>query len=163
MARHSKRTTGLVVGAALVLSCAVATAGAATTRARGNTIRLAAVQTSFTPVPAITKSSPPRIGGRMIFENALYNVGAQFGKPAGAKVGSADLVCTFVSRQYMDCTISARIPSGQLFLSGSVTKGAHQNRYAVTGGVGAYAGATGSATGRDLDQRKTLVTIDLGV
>jgi hypothetical protein len=37
------------------------------------TLSLMSVQTSFVPVPPINKKSPPQIGGRMFFEDVLYN------------------------------------------------------------------------------------------
>jgi hypothetical protein len=150
----------LALGALLGSALLAASASAANSAA--SSFQLTAVQTSFVTAPAISKSSPPQIGGRMIFENVLYNRGPQFGRPAGARVGTADIVCTLVSKAYLDCTIDARLPGGQLVLSGSVPNNSSTNDYAITGGAGAYANATGSSTGRQINETKTLVTVNLG-
>jgi hypothetical protein len=128
----------------------------------GTSLKLTAVQTSFSTVPRISKSTPPQIGGRMFFQDALYNRAPQFGKPTGARVGTANIVCTFVSKASLACSINARVPDGQLVLAGSIAAGSHSHEYAITGGAGAYANATGSSSGRDVGATKSLVTIHFG-
>ncbi len=150
----------LVLGT-LFCSLLLCAGAASASNGAATSLELTAVQTSFVTSPAISKASPPQIGGRMIFENVLYNRVAQFGRPAGARVGTADIVCTFVSRTYIDCTVNARLPGGQLVLAGSVPKGSTSNEYAITGGVGAFENASGSSSGNDISESKTLVTIHL--
>jgi hypothetical protein len=137
-------------------------AASASNGVSGATLKLTSVQTQFSTVPPISKSAPPAVGGRMIFEDVLYNRAPQFGKPAGARVGTASIVCTIVSKTSLACSINARVPDGQLVLAGSIAMGSHTNAYAITGGVGAYANATGSASGHDVGSTKSLVTIHLG-
>lgn len=157
-----KRTTHPVVLTLLVASAVALTAAAGgSAKPEGRTLNLTSVQTSFVPVPAITRKTPPQIGGRMVFGDVLYNRGAQFGKPDGARVGTAENICTFVSTTAMQCTITAHLPNGQIVLGGAISKDSKQTTFAVTGGVGAFASARGSATGRDLSPTKSLVSLHL--
>jgi hypothetical protein len=116
------------------------------------------VQTSFVPVPPITKQSPPQIGGRMFFQDVLYNHNPQFGKPAGARVGTAEIACTLVSNSHLECVITAHLPGGELVLTGSNPIRSHHSTFAITGGSGTYANARGATTATDLNNTKTLVT-----
>jgi hypothetical protein len=149
--------------AAIAAAALVATAAASATPGVGSprTLTLLSVQNEFTSVPPTSKASPPRIGDRLIFSDDLYNRRAQFGKPAGAKVGSADNVCTIVSRSALQCTIVAHLPNGSLVATGSIAMDSHTNDFAVTGGVGAYSGTRGTAHGRDLSESKSLVVLQL--
>ena|SRR5579862_1320021 len=145
-----------------VLGLAAAGAVSAAPRAAApQTLSLVSVQKRFTTVPKISMASPPRIGDRMIFNDVLYNRVAQFGKPAGARIGTADNLCTIVSTSALQCTLVAHVPAGALVATGSVNGNAHVTNFAITGGVGSYAGARGSASGRDLGPTKTVVVIRL--
>jgi len=142
----------------------LASAGAVSAAPRAaapRTFTVLSVQKQFTTVPQISKTSPPRIGDRMIFNDVDYNRVAQFGKPAGARIGTTDNLCTIVSMSELQCTLVAHVPTGALVATGSVNVNSHVTNFAITGGVGSFAGAHGSATGRDLDQTKTVVVIRL--
>jgi hypothetical protein len=148
------------ISLALAAVCALVAAGTGAASPAGSapsTLSLLSVQTSFVPVPAISKASPPQIGGRMFFENTLYNRAAQFGRPNGARVGSAEVLCTIVSRQAMECVVTAHLPGGELILTGSNPLGSHHTAYAVTGGIGIFSAVRGSAHGIDLSGTKTVV------
>jgi hypothetical protein len=152
------KVTAAVATAAFVAAGAVS----ASPRVEGpRTLTLVSVQKQFTTVPPISKASPPQIGGRLIFNDVLYNQGAQFGKPSGARVGTADNICTLVSNTALQCTLVAHVPNGALIVTGSIALNSKVTNLAVTGGVGAYAGAHGSATGRDVTQEKTMVVVHL--
>ena len=149
----------------LAALAAVAAAGlvtaAVTSAAPGpQTLLLTSVQKQFTPVMANPKGAP-RVGDRMIFSDALYNRAAQLGKPRGARVGTAENVCTFVPGRRLQCVLVAHLPNGDVTLTGSLSAGAKVQRFAVTGGVGAYAGSRGDATGRDVSETRSLVDLRL--
>lgn len=158
--------THLTLALATAAFCALVAAGGAWSSAKHGgsmALKLTSVQTSFVPVPAISKKSPPQIGGRMIFENALYNDGAQFGKPNGARVGSAEVLCTILSKTALECVITAHLPSGELVLTGSNPLSSKHTTYAVTGGVGIFSNVRGSATGTDISSTKTVVVGQLSL
>ena len=76
--------------AAAVTIAALVAAGTGSAAQPGTTtLSLLSVQTGFVPVPPINRQAPPQIGGRMFFQDVLYNHSAQFGKPDGARVGTA--------------------------------------------------------------------------
>jgi hypothetical protein len=153
------KVTAAVAGATLVAAGAVSAAP----RVDGpQTLTLLSVQQTFSSVPQIDRRTPPALGDRMFFHDVLYNRGSQLGKPSGAAVGSADNVCTIVSKTALMCTLIAKLPNGQLVATGSVPLNAHGTNFAITGGTGAYATMRGSASGHDLSQTKTVVTIHLG-
>ena len=145
--------------AAAVAAAALATAGGSSAAQPATTsLSLMSVQTSFVPVPPISKKSPPQIGGRMFFQDVLYNHAPQFGKPAGARIGTAEIVCTLVSSSHLECVVTAHLPGGELVLTGSNPIRSHHSTFAVTGGSGIYANVSGATTGTDLSSTKTLVT-----
>jgi hypothetical protein len=145
--------------AAAVAVAALATAAGSSAAQPGTiTLSLMSVETSFVPVPPINRKSPPQIGGRMFFQDLLYNHAPQFGKPAGARVGTAEIVCTLVSKSHLECVVTAHLPGGELVLTGSNPIRSHHSAFAVTGGSGIYANVRGATTGTDLSNNKTLVT-----
>ena len=94
----------------------------------------------------------------MFFQDVLYNHAPQFGKPAGARVGTAEIVCTLVSKSHLECVVTAHLPGGELVLTGSNPIRSHHTTFAVTGGSGIYANVRGATTGTDLSGTKTLVS-----
>lgn len=147
----------LVAALAALLAASVATTSSA---ASGRTLELLGVSHSF----ALTPGPVPHVGSTMIFTDTIYNRAAQFGKKAGARVGSAEGVCTIVSGSKAQCTITAHLPNGELVVTGAMVVSEQQvshTTYAVTGGAGAYAGARGSVSSRDLSQSKTAIDIHL--
>lgn len=132
----------------VVAAVAVSSAGAAPTR----TLQFVSVQKSFT----ITPNGAPTVGSRMIFTQAIFNRVPQFGLPAGARVGRAEIVCTIVSATGAQCLVTAHVPSGQLVALGAMTtsRGPATTHFALLGG--------GSVVSKDVSQTKSLVTIRLG-
>lgn len=147
------RSIALASAVALAVCCAAAAKPAGTTP-----LSLESVQTSFVMVPAADMKTGPKVGDRMIFTNVLYNHGRQFGKPSGARVGTAEIVCTLVSSSHLECIVTAHLPGGELVLTGSNPIRSHHSAFAVTGGSGTYANVSGATTGTDLSSTKTLVT-----
>ena len=80
----------------------------------------------------------------------MENIGSQFGKPSGAKVGHVLLQCTVllvdVPQQTIDgiCSGIAHVPDGFFTFGGNggFTNG-HVSYYDITGGVGPYANDRG--------------------
>jgi hypothetical protein len=147
----------LAAALAALLVAALATTSSA---APGRTVRLLSVQSSFAMAPA----PDPRPGSTMLFTDTIYNRSAQFGKKAGARIGTSEGVCTIVSDSKAQCTITAHLPNGELVVTGAMLvseQNLSHSSFAVTGGVGAYAGARGSVSSRDLDQSRTLLEIHL--
>ena len=149
-------STALVSAAALAC-CGAAAAGAGSTAP----LQLTSVQKTFVVVPAADMKSGPKIGDRMIFTQVLYNRGRQFGKPAGARVGTAEVLCTILTRAAFTCTITAHLPQGELVLTGTNPTDSKRMSLAVVGGDGAYSTVRGSATGVDVSNTKSLVSVDL--
>ena len=147
----------LATALAALLVAALATTSSA---APGRTLRLLSVQSSF----AMSPSPEPRPGSTMIFTATIYNRAAQFGKKAGARIGTSESVCTIVSESKAQCTITAHLPNGELVVTGAMLvseQNLSHSAFAITGGVGAYAGARGSVSSRDLDQTRTLIDLHL--
>jgi hypothetical protein len=153
---------GAGVAAAAALGAAGAAAGAHTP-AGGRTLQFVTAERLFTTVPAGSKAAPPQLGSRMLFEDVMFNRVAQFGKPRGARVGRAEGVCTLMSatRPEAQCLITAHVPDGQIVVAGEGDPGARITRYAVTGGIGAYANARGTVTATAINPERTLVVIHL--
>jgi hypothetical protein len=129
----------------------------------GRAIELVSIQQHFAAVPPINPSAPPQVGGRFVFQDISYNRRTQFGKPAGARIGRAEGVCTLVSpsRPEAQCLITAHVPEGQIFVAADGDPGAKVSHYAVVGGLGAYVNARGTVTATSLSETKTLVVIHL--
>ena len=66
-----------------------------------------------------------------------------------------------MSRTAIQCSLVAHVPDGSFVATAGVTKSSHTTDFAVTGGVGAYAGSRGSAHGTDMNGRKTVVVLHL--
>lgn len=147
----------LVAALAALLVAALATTSSA---ASGRTLKLASVEQSF----AMSGGSDPAVGTSMIFNDKIYNRVAQFGKKAGALVGTSEGVCTIVSQSRAQCTITAHLPNGELVVAGAMRVSEQQishASYAIVGGVGGYAGARGSVKTRDVSPSKTVLDIHL--
>jgi hypothetical protein len=70
----------------------------------------------------------------------LYNQASQYGKPAGAFVGTVEFECTVASASRSLCDGVAHAPDGFLAFAGAnLLNGGATSWYGVTGGVGAYA------------------------
>ena len=152
------------VSVALAAIAAVAVPLALANGSATRTQEFVSVQQHFTSVPELSRNEAPQVGLRFVFQDAAYNRRAQFGKPAGARIGRAEGVCTLIAvtkRPEAQCTITAHMPDGQIVLAGEGDPGAKVSRYAIVGGVGAYANARGWVVTTALSQTKTLVVAHL--
>jgi hypothetical protein len=147
-------TIGAVVAA---LAVALASSGSASGT---KTLRFVDAQQTFTMDP----KGPPAVGSRLIFTHLLYNRGGQFGKGSGARVGSAEVVCTEVSHARAQCTVTAHVPDGEIVAMGALQlreNGPTTSTFAILGGAGAYAGARGTVESRDISETRSLVTLHI--
>ena len=70
----------------------------------------------------------------MFFQDVLYNHAPQFGKPTGARVGTAEIVCTLVSTSTSSASSPPTYPTASV-LTGSNPIRSHHSTFAVTGGI----------------------------
>jgi len=133
-------------------------AGSGSASSTGRTLELVGVQQQFLAPPA------PHVGDRLLFTSTTYNRIAQFGKPAGARVGRATGVCTVTSDgepAAVQCVFTAHVPDGQIVAMGEGDPGRHVSRWAIVGGIGAYAGARGTLVVTNVSPTKSLVEVHL--
>jgi hypothetical protein len=147
----------VLVAAAVAAAASLASASAASAP---TTLSFSDAQLSF----ALSPQGPPTVGSRLLLTKALFNRKAQFGKPAGARVGSVEVVCTIVSATRAQCSVTAHVPNGEIVAIGAMTitrNGLNRNTFAIVGGAGAYTHASGTVTSRDVSQTKSLVDLHL--
>jgi hypothetical protein len=168
MNTEARKTRTILAVATAVLTCAVAVPVATSSTAASTSgpkparvLKLVSRTIRFMPIgfPADPNQAPP-IGARYIVQLALFNRTAQFGKRAGARVGSVELDCTFATTEKNLCTGVAHVPDGFFTFTGvNPSNGAPTEWYAVTGGVSAYANLQGQikATGSQNGNRSSLV------
>ena len=153
----SHRITAVAVLVALAVAAAFATTGSA---APAQTLRFRDKQLTF----ALDPQGAPTVGTRLILTKALFNRGAQFGRPSGARVGWAEIICTVASKKWAQCTVTAHVPPGQIVAMGAMElteNGLGRNHFALVGGAGAFAGARGEIDSRDVNQSSSLIDIHL--
>jgi hypothetical protein len=154
LGRGAKAAVPLAVTAAL----AAVLAGSAV--AATPTLQFVSIQetTAFTP------NGPPVVGSRILFADAIYNRVPQFGKPAGARIGHDEGICTLVTTAVAQCLITAHVPNGQIVVAGTMrlSRGSATHHFAIIGGAGAYGSARGTVLSKDLGDTKSLVTLNLG-
>lgn len=92
----------------------------------------------------------PPVGSSIVTTLTLENIGSQFGKPSGTKVGHVLLQCTVllvdVPQQTIDgiCSGIAHVPDGFFTFGGNGGfNNGHVSYYDITGGVGPYANDRG--------------------
>jgi len=159
MKLFAKVSAALGIVAAVAVPLALASNGAAS-----RTLEFVSVEQHFSTVPQVSRQNPPQAGVRFVFQDRAYNRGAQFGKPAGAPIGRAEGVCTLIAvtkKPQAQCLITAHVPDGQIVVAGEGNPGAKITRYAVVGGLGAYANARGSVTGTALSPTRSLIVVHL--
>jgi hypothetical protein len=154
----------LVLG--FVLTVGVAQAGAA-----GSTTVL-----KFFDPPSVqiaigfneNSNSPPPVGAQQVVQVVLENIGSQFGKPNGAKVGHVVLDCTVLSvnvaSQSLDGTCSgiAHTPDGYITFAGDgIFQSGRTDYWAITGGVGPYANDRGEIKVVDGANGTSVATVTL--
>jgi hypothetical protein len=135
-----------------------ATASSSVTAPR--TLRFLDRTRQFLPID-LRQNRRPRAGDRFATIDALYNRAAQFGKPAGALVGRAEAVCTFLpygEDGEFFCNGIVHVPDGFLAFSGTQLE-RPATYFAVTGGGGAYTNARGSIRVSGLRDDSALVLV----
>jgi hypothetical protein len=161
-----KRLCGGVAACAIVGLLLVGGSSAATTAKPSVVLKLVSRATSFTPFgfPTNQNQQPP-IGASYILHAALFNQVTQFGKPAGAQVGTVEIQCVFASNLRNLCNGVAHVPNGFLTFAGAnLINGGPTEWYAVTGGVSGYATSRGQIKATDVggsNGNKTNVTVTL--
>jgi hypothetical protein len=143
----------VLLGAALAAVVLAATASGASSTPR--TLEFNGVQVSFVSPPA------PKPGDRLVFTSIVFNHASAFGQPAGARVGRAEGVCTVTSYAAVQCVFTAHLPNGQLVAMGDGDPGKRVSRWAIVGGLGAYAGARGTLVITNTSQTKSFVVAHL--
>lgn len=151
------RTLALAGLASAIAVLALASSGSATST---KTLRFKDSQLALTLAP---RGAAPTIGARLILTKALHNRVAQFGKPAGALIGSAEVICTIVSESRAQCSVTAHVPDGEIVAMGVIrlTNGLTTSRFAIVGGAGAYASSSGTVDTRDVSETHSLVTLNI--
>lgn len=136
----------LAIAAAIAVgACAGGASSAVSATERGRAapteIRLISITTGARDTDAPPKGASK--GDRTVGSSDLYNGVRQFGKKAGAKVGSDRSVFVLRSEKVMYGSGTATLPGGTVHFQGVavVTNGAYA--FPVTRGTGVYAGATG--------------------
>ncbi|WP_435242050.1 allene oxide cyclase barrel-like domain-containing protein [Streptomyces cucumeris] len=86
------------------------------------------------------------VGDEFVYSDKLFQNGKQVGED-----GSSCQVTKLVGEKITtNCVLSVQLPDGQLTAQSLWTKGTDTVRMAVTGGTGAYRGATGELTCNDI-------------
>ena len=97
------------------------------------------------------------VGDEFVYSDKLFKGGKQVGED-----GSSCQVTKLVGeRTTTNCVLSVQLPDGQLTAQSLWTKGSDTVRMAVTGGTGAYRGATGELTCDDIQTPHETYRIEL--
>ena len=135
----------LAISLALVTSSIAASAAANASQSTHAEVRTIVVRSVSTKV-TVAKDTPPlqvfNTGDVLGVTDVLENVSRQFGRPAGAAVGSDRGSARQLADGTMRYTGTAVLPGGTVSISGVL--GNAQSRLDVTGGTGAYQGVRGS-------------------
>ena len=138
---------GLAAAAALAVLALAPPAGAV----KAQKIPLLEVQTEFIGTVGWDGNSVPSVGQGFIDRSDLYK---WKGTARGAWVGTLNASCTFVSIDASSfnfkamCTASANLPGGRLSVSGLYYGSG--TKIPIVGGTGAYTGAKGYVTLKDI-------------
>jgi hypothetical protein len=124
----------LVLGAGLGTTTAAPAAGS-----RAIVITVRSVTTASIPSDRAPKGASK--GDRVLLRDRLLNVRKQFGKPAGAMVGTDEGVLVLTSATSATFDGVTTLPGGTILLHGVFREGI--GTYSVAGGTGRYAHARG--------------------
>jgi hypothetical protein len=127
-----------VIAATVVVAAAVATSGglASTGPATIN----------ITDRQLVDKQLGSGMGAREIVRSALYD------RNSGHLIGSAAMVCTYVSESQRTCTTTFTLPRGTIVVSG-VLSTRLLYELAIVGGTGLYDNASGTLTNTTIKLR----------
>jgi hypothetical protein len=114
---------------------------------------------------ANSNAAPP-IGASQVVQVVLENVGSQFGKPSGTKVGRGLLDCTILAVNPPNgdgvCSGIAHVPNGYFTFGGNgIFQNNKVNLWAITGGVGPYANARGQIAVKNNANGSSVATVTL--
>ena len=104
------------------------------------------IQVKSVPAGASTSDKPPKgisEGDLLRFRSRLVNVARQFGKPAGARVGSDEARIVVTGARSGRLAGVATLPGGTIRFAGAIRLDAN-GPIPVTGGTGRYAHARGT-------------------
>ena len=138
--------------AALTFAFVLATgAAAAGTAGSPRIMAFSSSDVHLTLLPVGGKGSPAdalsTIGSTMVLSGRLANRTTQFGKPTGTLVGRLLLDCTVLNVPADgNCTGIVHVPDGFFLIGGNGPFRSSPRLYAITGGIGPYAGAGGQVT-----------------
>lgn len=136
----------------VLLPLAAATALVVSTPAEARPNRAAAEAPKVIKLVSVTTSAkdtdkPPKgasKGDRTVGASALYNGAAQFGKKAGAQVGTDRSVFTLRDARTLYASGTATLPGGTIHFQGVATVQDGALVIPVVSGTGVFAGAQGS-------------------
>ncbi|MER6379204.1 allene oxide cyclase barrel-like domain-containing protein [Streptomyces sp. NPDC001118] len=86
------------------------------------------------------------VGDEFVYADKLFRGGKQIGEDGS----SCQVTKLHGSKIVTNCVLSVQLPDGQLTAQSLWTKGSDTVRMAITGGTGAYRGATGELTCNDI-------------
>ena len=153
------RMLGRVSTAVAVAALAVPATAMANGHRRDRSFRLVAKETEFQMLDLAPSGS---VGDQFVFADDLYRDGRWVGDDGGS--------CTITRFQSYDefdanCIDTLRLRGGQITLQGLVTfsnGGLDRTTVAITGGTGAYRGASGEVVIRAVSDTNEIYTVRLG-
>jgi len=147
-----KRTFLATAAAAVAVGGIGAYSAVAGDGSGGRTFTVHERGTGIAFVPAATSTSPPLGDVFVLSADILDDSGGVIGRDGGS--------CTTVSQDgTVNCTISVRLPGGELTVQG--LGNGPDNVFAITGGTGIYRNARGEAHAVDTSPLTSNVTISL--
>jgi hypothetical protein len=132
-------------------------------------INLFAVTAQFAFIDADKSGDAPTLGDEFVFSDDLFD------HQGGTKIGTDGVVCTIVRLEPQDkptdavlqCQATISLAGGQITVQGLFTTPTAENQFpppfdlAVTGGTGAYEGASGHITVQELNETDANLTVFL--
>jgi hypothetical protein len=135
--------------AALALAGGIASSGTAQsgTATRTITFHAKTARGGFFP------KGRPHLGDRFGFTDTITGSDGSKGHDYGS--------CTYIAKNQSVCQVQFVTNRGQLSAQVPVTNNGRSNTGAITGGTGAYIGARGQGTAKNISKTKTVITVEL--
>jgi hypothetical protein len=95
----------------------------------------------------------PHLGDRFGFTDTVTGSDGSKGHDYGS--------CTYIAKNQSLCQVQFVMNTGQLSAQVPVASHGRSNTGAITGGTGAYIGARGQGTAKDVSKNKTTITVTL--
>ena len=113
-----------------------------------------------------TSNAPPTVGQGFVTTGVLYKWA---GVKKGAAVGNVRALCTVTSVNvtntggsiWTHCDVALALPAGTIEVSGSLNLAAAANDVPIVGGTGAYVGAQGVVTHRNIGNESSNNSADV--